>query len=103
MTSLPGMQWDYIGSLDMLEYEVMRSLMSSQRGCSVLGFRGPQLALGVSRRDILEKLNCWSVNQHWARWRGLGDTKDKLENWPRDLVWMPRPKFCPLIGLNPGL
>jgi hypothetical protein len=30
MTSLPGMQWGYTGSLDMLEYEVMRSLMSSQ-------------------------------------------------------------------------
>jgi hypothetical protein len=30
MTSLPGMQWGYNGSLDILEYEVMRSPMSSQ-------------------------------------------------------------------------
>jgi hypothetical protein len=30
MTSLPGMQWGYNGSLDMLKYKVMRSPMSSQ-------------------------------------------------------------------------
>jgi hypothetical protein len=29
-TSLPGMQWVYIRSLDMPEYEVMRSPISSQ-------------------------------------------------------------------------
>jgi len=30
MTSLPGKQWGYTGSLDMLEYEVMISPTSSQ-------------------------------------------------------------------------
>jgi hypothetical protein len=31
--------------------------------------------LGVSRRDIQNKLNCWLANQHWARWRGFGNTQ----------------------------
>ena len=41
----------------------------------VLPLGGPEAALGVSRRDIQNKLNCWLVNQHWARWRSLGDTQ----------------------------
>jgi hypothetical protein len=44
-------------------------------GGSVLGFLGPELALGVSRRDIRKKISRWLVNQHWVRWRGLGDTQ----------------------------
>jgi len=40
---------------------------------SGLGFFGPESALGVSRRDIQNKLNRWMANQHWTRWRSLGD------------------------------
>jgi hypothetical protein len=36
MISLPSMQWGYIGSLDMLEYEATRSPTSSQ-GAAVVG------------------------------------------------------------------
>ena len=36
---------------------------------------GPELALGVSRRDIHNKLNRWFASQHCARWRSLGDTR----------------------------
>jgi len=36
-------------------------------GGSGLGFLGPELALGVSRGDILNKLNHWLANQLWAR------------------------------------
>ena len=44
------------------------------RGGSVLEFLGPELALGVSRQDIRRRVSRWLVNQHWVRWRGLGDT-----------------------------
>jgi hypothetical protein len=47
---------------------------SVARGDSSLGFLGPELTLGVSRRDIQNKLNRWLANQHWARWRSLRDT-----------------------------
>jgi len=42
---------------------------------SSLGFLGPEPALGVSRRDIQNKLNSWLANQWWARWWSLGDTQ----------------------------
>jgi len=45
------------------------------RGGSGLGFSEPEPVLGFSRRDIQNKLNCWLVNQNWARWRSLGDTQ----------------------------
>jgi hypothetical protein len=38
MVCLSGMRWGYTGSLDMLEYEVMRSLMSSQGAALFWGF-----------------------------------------------------------------
>ena len=38
MIFLPGMLWGYIRSLDMLEYEVMRSPMSSQGAALFWGF-----------------------------------------------------------------
>ena len=41
MTSLPGMQWDYTGSPDMLA-----------RGGSAVRFLGPEATVGVSRQDI---------------------------------------------------
>ena len=44
------------------------------RGCSVLGFAGPEPALGVSRQNTRNRIRLWLVNQHWVRWRGLGDT-----------------------------
>ena len=44
-------------------------------GSSVLGFLGPEAALGVSRQDIRRRISRWLVNQHWVRWRGLGDTQ----------------------------
>jgi len=49
------------------------------RGGSALGFLGPRPVLGVSRWVIRTKLNQWLINQHWARWRDLGHTQDRLE------------------------
>ena len=44
------------------------------RGGSVLGFLGPEPALGVSRQDI-RRIGRWLVNQQWVRWRVLEDTR----------------------------
>ena len=55
------------------------------RGGSVLGFLGPEPALGFSRRDIRRRINRWLINQHWARWRGLGDTQRQA----RELISVP--------------
>jgi hypothetical protein len=38
-------------------------------------FVGPEPALGVSRQDLRNKISRWLVNQHWGRWRGLGNTQ----------------------------
>ena len=45
------------------------------RGGSVLGFLGPEPALGASRQDIRKRISRWLANQYWVRWRGLGDTQ----------------------------
>ena len=49
------------------------------RGGSLLGFLVPQPALGVSRQDIQKRLSCWLVNEHWARWCGLGNTQTQAQ------------------------
>jgi hypothetical protein len=63
-------------------YEIADELA---RGDSVLGFLGPEPALGDSRRDIQKTLSRWLANQHWARWRGLGHTQRKA----RELISGP--------------
>ena len=45
------------------------------RDGSVLRFVGPEWALGVSRQDTRRRIRRWLYNQHWAWWRGLGDTQ----------------------------
>jgi ribonuclease HI len=37
-------------------------------------FVGPEPALGVSRQDLRNRINCWLVNQHLGRWQSLGNT-----------------------------
>jgi hypothetical protein len=51
--------------------EIADKLASSGSGQR---FLGPEPALGVSRQDVQTRLGRWLVNQHWARWRSLGDT-----------------------------
>jgi hypothetical protein len=36
------------------------------KGSSVLGFLGPEPALGVCRQDIRRRISHWLVNQHWV-------------------------------------
>jgi len=54
---------------------VLHHTFELTRGGSGLEFLGPEPALEVSRQDIQNKLSRWLVNQHWARWRSLGDTQ----------------------------
>jgi hypothetical protein len=58
---------------------------SVARGGSDLKFVGPESALGVSRQDIRRSIRRWLVDQHWARWRGLGDTQRQA----RELILGP--------------
>jgi len=76
MTSLPGMWW-VPGHAGIRGNEIADELV---RGGSSLKFLGPEPALGVSRRDIQNKLNRWLANQQWARWRSFGDTQKRLRN-----------------------
>jgi hypothetical protein len=59
----------------MLGNTVLHHTFELARSGSGLGILRPEPALGVSRRDIQNKLSHWLVNQHWARWRSLGDTQ----------------------------
>ena len=56
------------------------------RGSSALKFVGPEPALGVAKQDMIS-IRHWLVNQHWVRWRGLGDTQRQ----PRELISEPCP------------
>jgi len=55
------------------------------RGGSVLGFLGPEPAMGGSRQDIRRRISRWLIIQHWIRWRGLGDTQRQA----RELILGP--------------
>jgi ribonuclease HI len=55
------------------------------RGGSVLGYLGPEPALGVSRKYIQKRLSHWLNNQHWARWHYLGNTQRQA----RELISEP--------------
>ena len=49
------------------------------RDCAVLRFMGPEPALGVSRQDTRRRIRCWLDNQHWASWRGFGDSQREAQ------------------------
>jgi ribonuclease HI len=57
------------------------------RDSSVQKFVGREPALGVSRQNIRRKISRWLVNQHWARWWGLGNTQQQA----RELILGPCP------------
>jgi hypothetical protein len=47
------------------------------RSSSASGFVGPELALGVLKRDRSSKIGRWLVNQHQRRWQDLGPSQRK--------------------------
>ena len=69
--------------LDMLGYEETRSLTGSLG--AALKCVGPEPMLGVSRQDIQRTIRHWLVNQHWVRWRCLGNTQRQT----RELISRP--------------
>ena len=52
------------------------------RGGSVLGFLGPDPALGASRQDIRRRIRSWLANQRWVQWQGL----DYTQRQARELI-----------------
>ena len=79
------MRWGCTGSLDMLEYEVMRSPISSQGVALFWGFldlsRSWESPGGIYERRISR----WLISQHWVRWRGLDDNQRQA----RELISEP--------------
>ena len=77
--TLPGTQWDSTGSLDMLQYEVMRKPMSSQGAALIWVFLDLSRHWAVSRWGIRRRINHWLVNQHWVQWRVLRVTQRQAQ------------------------
>jgi len=80
MTSLPSMQWGYTGCLDMLEYEVMRSPINSQKAALFWGFLDlsqPWESLGETYKKGLVIGWLTSIGQDGE---ALATPKDRLEN-----------------------
>jgi hypothetical protein len=65
-----GLYW-VPGNAEVRGNEIANELT---RGSSALKFFGPEPALGASRQDI-RRIRHWVVNQHWAWWRGRGNTQ----------------------------
>jgi hypothetical protein len=70
------------------------------RGCSALSIFGPEPALGVSRRDLQERLGRWLANQHGALWRGLGDTQRQARAFISGPSLGTRAKFMTLSRIQ---
>jgi len=81
----------------------MKSPTSSQRVAVFWGF------LDLSRLwESLDRIYEEGLDVGWSNRIGhdgevLVTPKDRLDNYFRDLVWVPKLGFCPLTGLNPGL
>ena len=63
------------------------------RGSTALRFLGPEPVQGVSRRHLQMRLGRWLVNQHWAQWRGLGDTQRQAHEFISEPSLGIRAKF----------
>jgi hypothetical protein len=87
----------------MLEYKVMRMLMSSQGAALFWSFSDLSRPWESLDRIYEEGLDVgWSTSIGYNG-KVLATPKDRLENQFQDPVWVPRLGFCPLTGLNPGL
>jgi len=72
------------------------------KGGTALRFLGPEPALGVSRRDLQMRLGRWLVNQHGARWRGLGDTQRQAHEFISGPSLGTRAKFMTVNRTQSG-
>jgi hypothetical protein len=74
----------------------------ARSGC-VLGFLEPEPAW-----ESLDRRYDEGLVVGWSSFTGydgevVAIPKDRLENYFRNLVWVPRLGFCPLTGFNSGL
>jgi len=102
-TSFYCMWWAYIGSADMLEYEAMKSQMSSQGAALFWGFSDPSRPW-ESLGEIYKQGSVagWSTSTG-QNGEALVISRDVLENKSREPVWLPGLNFWPLIGFGTGL
>jgi len=80
LISLPSMRWGRTGSLDMLEYEVMRPPTSSQGAALLWGFLDLSQPWQSLDRIQKRRISRWLVNQHWYNGEVLAIPKDRFEN-----------------------
>jgi len=87
----------------MLEYEVMRTLTSSQGTAVFSGLWDLTRPWESLDRIHEEELDVgWTTSiQHGGE--VLVTPKDTLENQFRVLVWVSKLGFCPLTGHSPGM
>jgi len=102
MISLPA-QWDCIQFLDMLGYEEMKSLTSSQEMVLFKSSQDLNRPWGDSMQNIKRKIKCWEDTIIWQCGVVLVVLRDRLENWLWTLVQLRRPGYCTLTGHNLGL
>jgi len=99
MISPSGMRWAFFASLDMLEYQAMKSPMGS-RGAALLWDSLDPRAVGVSRRDLQKRLGRWLVSQHWVQWWVLGDTQRHAREFISGPSLGTRAKFMTLSRIQ---
>ena len=85
------------------EYEVMRSLTSSQETALLKSLSDLSRPWESPDRIYEEGLDIGWLTSSGYGGKVFVKPKDRLENKFRDLVWMPRLGFCPLTEHNPGL
>ena len=74
------MQWGYTGSPNMLEYEVMKSLMSSQRAALLYGFLDPSRPWESLDETYKKCLVPGWLTSNEQDSEALATPKDRLEN-----------------------
>jgi hypothetical protein len=71
-----------VGLYWVLEHVAVRGNETADglaRNGSATGFVGPELALGVSRQDLRNKISRWLGNQQRRRWQNLGNSRQARE------------------------
>jgi len=102
MIFLFAMQWDFVGSSKMLEYEEMKLLMGSQGAALLSRFLDPSRPC-VSLGEIYKRSTVagWSTNL-WPYGKILVIPKSKLEILSHEPFCVTWENLLPLIGFNAG-
>jgi hypothetical protein len=100
MISLLDILWGYILVPGHVGVRGNLTVDELARNGSASGFVGPEPTLGVSRKDLWNKIVHWLRNQHWRRLQNLGKIlrQARESGMNRDLVGVPRSGFYPSTG-----